>query len=271
MLKQIIGKLPPGLVHKIGQLQFKLPFLKPLFRSITKNITSGEGVILNGIGTGLKFDAGGGYAGYILGTTEPEEQEELAKHLKSGHVFYDLGANIGFYTTIAARIVGDSGRVYAFEPFPVSVEAIKKNGRLNNFTNIEVFSVAVGEKAGNTSFFLKELSAGHSLVQAEGSDGEKIPVEIVALDSYIQEKGLRPPDVMMIDIEGAEVLALQGMIETIAKYKPVILCEVHWLVDEVDEFIKRVLDPLGYTCTNLSGEPLPKEPIRYHLIMVPKK
>jgi FkbM family methyltransferase len=271
MLKAIVRRLPTKFINAMGQLQFKLPFLKPLFHSISQKVISGESVIVNGIGAGLKFDATGGYAGYVLGTTEPDEQEELAKHLKSGHVFYDLGANIGFYATIAARIVGKSGRVYAFEPFPTSVAAIQKNAALNNFTNVEVFSVAVGDKAGETTFFLAENSAKHSLLEVKDGQGKGIPVQIVALDTYIAEKGLRPPDVMMIDIEGAEILAMNGMIETIAKHKPIILCEVHWLVDEVEEFIKRVLDPLGYSCTNLSGEPLPKEPIRYHLIMVPKK
>ena len=266
MLSRIISLLPPSFIHFIGQLQFRIPFLKKIISAVANRIASREGIIKYGLGAGLHFNATGGNAGYLLGTTEPEEQDALKRHLKEGDVFYDLGANIGFYSTIAARIVGQKGHVYAFEPFPESASAARLNAKINNFDNVDVMEVAVSDKPGTVSFAVAEASRSHKIAESGG----ELHVPSIALDEYIKESNLRLPNVMMIDIEGAEIDAMKGMLETIKTSRPVILCEVHWLGEGFSDFCQSVLEPLNYSVTTLDGKEIPKDIQRYHALIAPK-
>lgn len=269
MLRKIFSMLPPGLIRYFGTLQFKMPFLRPLILRVAASATSGEGVIQRGVGQGLKFDATGGYPGYQLGTTEPVEQELLASVLKEGKVFYDLGANIGFYGVLAARLVGPSGHVYMFEPFEPSVKAIQKNMGLNGFTNYTVEQVAVSNESGEISLGMGDNSAKHSIEKAQDSGESSFRVKSVSIQDYIQQNNARLPDVIMIDIEGAEIMALEGMLGVLEKAKPVILCEVHWLGDAFPDFVEKKIVPLGYKVTTYEGGELSREHVRFHAVMRP--
>ena len=266
MLHKIVRLLPPGFIRFVGRLQFQFPWLGKLIRGVASSIASNEGIIANGVGKGLKFNATGGYAGYLLGTTEMEEQVAFATYLKPGGVFYDLGANIGFYSTLAGRLVGEQGAVYAFEPFPESAEQARLNANLNGFSHIQVIESAISDTNGTVRFALLDKSASH---QINDKVDEGIEVPCVTLDRIISEKGLRPPTLIMIDIEGAEFAAIRGMAKALAAYKPVLLVEVHWLVKELHETYESVLKPLGYSLRTLDGSPLPAEEIRYHVIFEP--
>jgi len=267
MLHKIVRVLPPGFIRACGRLQFQYPWLGSLLRRVARSIASNEGVIANGVGKGLLFNATGGYAGYLLGTTEVEEQQAFAGFLKPGGVFYDLGANIGFYSTLAGRLVGEMGAVYAFEPFPESAERARQNAARNGFAHVQIFELAVSDANGTANFALLDKSASHRINQEESGAG--IEVRCVTLDDIIVEKGLRPPTLIMIDIEGAEFAAIRGMKGTLAAHKPVIMVEVHWLVKELHETYEALLKPLGYTVCTLDGSPLPTEEIRYHVIFEP--
>src|SRR4051812_46373785 len=105
MLRWIARHLPPGVTRAVGRWQFRIPLLRALMLRTNERLT-GEGIIANGIGAGLHFDARGGQPGYLLGTSEIREQTLLTHFLSSGGVFYDIGANVGFFSTLAARVVG---------------------------------------------------------------------------------------------------------------------------------------------------------------------
>jgi FkbM family methyltransferase len=274
MLAKLVHLLPPDLIRLLGLLQFRVPFLRGLARRIGSSLAARTGTIKHGVGSGLKFNATGGYPGYLLGTTEREEQRALADHLTAGDVFYDLGANIGFYATIAGRIVGPRGQVYAFEPFPASAERIRNNAALNGFDHIRVFELAVYDRAGTVPFNLGHECQENRIGRQEprdatGAAAPVLQVRTVALDDLIESERLRPPSVIMLDVEGAEVEALRGMAETIRRSRPVILCEVHWIVNELRAFYEGTLAPLGYTMSTLNGSPPPTTPKRYHAIMKP--
>ena len=273
LLRRFVGLLPPKWIRAISDLQFRLPFLAPLIRRAGQTMASGEGVIQNGLGQGLRFDATGGYAGYLLGTSEPEEQETLARYLKPGGVFYDIGANIGFYTVIGAKIVGESGRVYAFEPFPEATAALRKNVALNDFKTVEVVEAAVSDTVGKAQFAGFDQSAKNRIVSGQkGADVEStIEVDLVTIDDFVDKTGARPPDVIMIDIEGAETAALLGMGETLKKWRPAILCEVHWLGEKMIERFEETLRPLGYEMTTYTGKPVPEGLERYHALLTVKQ
>jgi predicted methyltransferase len=95
--------------------------------------------IRRGIGSDLKINTKNSSGDYQSGTNEYPVQQVLARYLKTDDVFYDIGANIGFFSLIAARLVGPSGHVYAFEPVPDSILILKENILLNYFKNITVF------------------------------------------------------------------------------------------------------------------------------------
>jgi FkbM family methyltransferase len=222
------------------------------------------GTIRHGVGAGLRFDATGGYPGYLLGTSEPAEQAFLAAHLRPGDVFYDLGANIGFYATIAARIVGPRGHVYAFEPHPESAAAVERNARLNDLRNVTPVAAAVSDRDGRLTLSLAESSATHRL-----GDGAGVEVDVVALDSWRERSGARPPALVMIDVEGAELDVLEGMRDILRHSRPVVCCEVHWLGRAFPDYVERELAPLGYTLTELSGGPPPEGGGRWHAALIP--
>lgn len=259
MLAKLISLLPANWIRAAGSLQFKLPIVGPLIGLIGRKLIASEGVIKYGIGAGLRFDASGGFAGYLLGTSEPLEQETLARHLKPGDVFYDVGANIGFYSTIAARLVGASGMVYAFEPSPVSAQAVRENAARNGFDNVKVIEAAVSDFTGVARLVEGRMAA---MQRIEAGDG----VSVISIDEV---QNLRPASVVMIDVEGGEIEVLRGMLQTIAKHRPVIMCEIHWIADEFFRFHNAELAPLGYEVKTLTGKPFPMTPMRFHVILLP--
>ena len=195
---------------------------------------------------------------FVRGSTEPPVQKCVAEHLVPGGVFYDVGANVGFFSLLAARCVGKAGSVYAFEPVTLNAEAIRRNAELNGFGNIFVFEVAADAKTGTGELFVTEWDGGASLSRSAVSPMERVQrraVSVVALDDLIDAQSLRPPTLVKIDVEGAEIGAIHGMLKTIAKFRPVLVFEV----DDGDkavfaqrrEMLDRFVAELGYRITHL--------------------
>lgn len=262
MLQQLVSRLPPSFVRAVGRTQFRSPLLATGVRLATGRLT-GTGTIRHGVGAGLRFDATGGYPGYLLGTTEPEEQAFVAAHLTPGDVFYDIGANVGFYSTIAARLVGPAGHVYAFEPHPTSAASAARNAELNGFANVTVVPAAVSDVDGRMTLGLAEISAKNHLV-----DGPGLEVDVVALDGWRRRRDARAPTLIMIDAEGAELAVLDGMREALAEHRPVVCCEVHWLGDRFLDYCRRELAPLGYRVSSLDRGPWPSHG-HWHAVLLP--
>jgi FkbM family methyltransferase len=266
MLARLVSLLPANMIRGIGRLQFKLPIVGPLISLVGRKITSTEGVIRHGSGAGLHFDAAGSSPGYLFGTSDPDEQACLERFLKPNDVFYDIGANVGFFAVIAARLVGPSGRVYAFEPFPESAAALRKNAALNGFTHLEVVESAVGAVSGKAKVMLGTWSGTNSVVFDHSNGGIEVPV--LAIDDFGPCRRA-PPKFVMIDVEGAEIEVLKGMLKTLATSRPVVLCEVHWIGDAVLAFHKEHLAPIGYRIRPLVGVSFPTSPQRFHVLLEP--
>ncbi len=264
-MKTLLKLVPAPMIRLAGRLQFQLPFLRPFINALGQSL-AGRGVIQRGEGKGLQFDATGCNPGYLAGTSDPEEQALVARYSRPGSVVYDVGANAGFYAVIAALKVGPKGHVYAFEPTPTLVERIRQNAQANGFGHLEVIEAAVTDAEGRASFGISgPLSVTNSLQSAEG--GQAIEVEAVRLDTFA---ATHPgPDLLLLDIEGAELSALRGALETIRRCRPVIMVEVHWLGSSFPEFVQTELVPLGYTATTYEGAPLPTGPERYHALLLP--
>ncbi|HEY2584246.1 MAG TPA: FkbM family methyltransferase [Tepidisphaeraceae bacterium] len=274
MIKSIARMAPPGFVRWVGRLQFRFPVLAPLINRVGAQASAGENVMRHGIGRGLKFDSQGGHPGYAMGTSDPEEQAALAQHLKLGQVFYDIGANVGFFTTLAGRIVGPAGRVYGFEPFPGSAAAARANASRNGFDHVEIIDAAVSNFEGEAAFDVSKTITVFRLLkpgESGGGDGKSIRVPVITIDAEVARGRLQPPDMVMIDVEGAELEVLEGMRQTLRARRPTIICEVHWAVPE--EFLARFRAIAGddaYDVRTLDGSPMPTGAERFHLLMTPK-
>jgi len=213
--------------------------------------------ILSGPGRGLRINLHGSAVAFATGTAERPLQEALQRELGPGATFFDIGANVGFVTIIAAKLVGRSGRVVAFEPVPANVAAIKENLALNRIDWVDVHETAIGRRSGSSaSLIVSDVSAFSRLASVSVPTGarETIEVAVNSVDELLAAGALPVPDVIKIDVEGAELEVIEGMRRTIKEHRPVLLCEVH---DCNAEYVALV-QSLGYEAINLD-EDLPVE------------
>jgi FkbM family methyltransferase len=196
-----------------------------------------------GLGRGLRFNAGGSAAGYLLGTWQPSIQAALGILIREGATFYDVGANVGFFSVIGARLAGPAGKVVCFEPVPDNFRQIRHNAMLNGFSNIEVVETALGSVNGERPFWTSaEPTWGKLASTAKVPDkltGE-IKVAVKRLDGILASTDLRSPQVIKIDVEGAEVDVLSGALETLRACRPRLLIELHGTNAEVANFLSEL-------------------------------
>lgn len=161
---------------------------------------------------------------------EPAVYAALKSHTQAGGVVLDVGANIGMYSLLMARWVGESGRVFAFEPAPEPLKALRDHVTLNNLSGrIEVIGKAVSDVSGEATFYAHAANGENSLnpdYAKRVSGAEAVRVEITTIDDFCRQSQIGPT-ILKIDIEGFEFHALRGAKETLFKYRPTVIIEVH--------------------------------------------
>jgi FkbM family methyltransferase len=168
---------------------------------------------------------------YWLGTYEMDLQTAIRDWVQPGWAVYDLGANIGYISLLLACATGASGQVVAIEALPENVARLKKNIQLNALeARITVLPAAVADQDEPLTFLIGPSGATG---KASGSAGRgmdyegQLTVMGVSLDSLVYQRGFVAPQLLKIDIEGGEVLALAGMQRLLAETRPVLLLELH--------------------------------------------
>jgi len=180
--------------------------------------------VLRGPLRGMKWVKGAGPNAYWVGSYEVSRLREFVNVLRQGDVIYDVGASVGIYSLCASLGVGSSGCVYAFEPLERNLHYLRQHLTLNNLQNCTVLASAVCDSEGTLAF-----SAAHwqSSMARLSPDGE-IKVPSTTLDICIYgEKRIRPPNVIKIDVEGAELEVLLGATRAICEFHPMIFLEIH--------------------------------------------
>ena len=178
---------------------------------------------------------------------------------RPGGVLYDLGANVGWYTLLGSAL--GASHIYSFEPLPSNVAILREHLRLNRIKNYGLFEAAVGQAAGTARFEVgKSNSIGH-LSGRNSDDG--IEVQVVALDGLIESEGLRPPDVIKCDIEGAELDALHGARRTLEEHGPTILLATH--TRALHRNCRDYLQALGYSTEAIPGAPFEDEMVAWRM------
>ena len=201
-------------------------------------VTSGERVwaqIEGGPGKGLwvELNPRTGQS-YLRGQAETIIQNILLERLRPGMVFYALGANIGLFSLLAARLVSPTGRVISFEPDPETAARLKRNIERNGYQNMTVIQAGVSSTTEKRSFKVADASSpdhGVGRFSEEESDGKNILVECVALDDFV--RNAPAPDGIKCDVEGAEIEVLRGAKNVLQEHKPWIICEMHSEVNRV--------------------------------------
>ncbi|PZF79909.1 FkbM family methyltransferase [Jiangella anatolica] len=183
--------------------------------------------VRNGPAAGLRLYPAGASAEYAGGGNELPVQSAIDELLSPGDVFYDVGANVGFFALLAARKVGPDGAAYAFEAVAELAEAIGRNAALNDLGNVTVIASAVSDTDGSAELLLTTHPGGATLAggQTPPDLRGRRRVDTVRLDTLVAQGRIRPPRVVKIDVEGAEPAVLAGMTQLLAAHRPALVCE----------------------------------------------
>jgi len=157
---------------------------------------------------------------------EPLATHLLMKTLEPGMNVVDIGGNIGYYAMLEARMVGVTGQVIAIEPMPKNSEQLCNNVRNNGYRQIQIYKMAIGDRNGTASMYVSGKSNWHSLRRNPSTVGE-IQVPVSTLDSLLSSLDLASVDLVRMDLEGYEVVVINGMLQAIEKYSPRLLVELH--------------------------------------------
>ena len=159
---------------------------------------------------------------------EPETVVYLNQTLKPGDRFFDIGAHIGLFTVLGARLVRPEGQVISFEPTPVTRSALAEVVKLNKCTDVvSIRSEAVSRARGKAQFFDtgEAISVTNSLVRNETTSG-RTEVDTISVDEFVGESDILP-DCMKIDVEGAELDVLTGAINVLTSKRPKVRLSLH--------------------------------------------
>lgn len=206
--------------------------------------------VRSGLNEGMRWIVGSSIHGCWLGHYEIEKQTAVRRVVKSGMKVFDIGANAGFYTLAFSRLVGATGHVWAFEPLPENIRNLRRHIALNALQNVTVVEAAVSEKSGAAGFLPAPSNAMGRL-----SDHGEITVRTVSIDETCQGTGM--PDLIKLDVEGAESAVLEGARQTLSRHRPIILLATHGR--EQERRCVEILRAFGYEFSYLDGAPAASE------------
>lgn len=229
------------------------PVVGPCVRWVSSKIVPRETLtwiqVEHGPATGLWFRVNSRTGQPVLGGSgEPAVQQALVKHLRPGMRFYDLGANIGFFSLLAAKLIGPSGSVVSFEADPEIAARLRENASRNGFSWITVEQKAAWSESTVVSFSRTDPAwspdRGQGHVSAVANVEDSIQVEAVSLNDYCSRNAA--PQFIKCDVEGAEVEVFRGARQLLAKHRPGILCELH--SNEIRRTLLQEFALQGYRC-----------------------
>jgi FkbM family methyltransferase len=166
---------------------------------------------------------------YFLGLYEPIEAYLFTNLLQPEMIIVDAGANVGQYTLLASRAIGPSGTVYGFEPVPSTFRRLQSHVRDNLLQNVELTCAALWDESTVLRLGLSPEMTNNCGAYSVGSRNGTSAVECrsLRLDDFVKERKIDRVDLIKMDIEGAELHALRGMLSTLKRHRPTLLMEVN--------------------------------------------
>jgi len=162
----------------------------------------------------------------VLGMWKEAFTDTFVESIYESSVVYDIGAQVGWYTLLSSELVGEGGKVVAFEPLPSVRRYLTKHVEVNRCSNVQIIDAAVSDKDGTAVFFATVDVGLGSLSPIYGSKPTE-KVRTVRIDSLIKNKMAPVPDFIKMDIEGGELAALRGAKSTLDEHAPTIFLEAH--------------------------------------------
>ena len=204
----------------------KVPGLYPAFRAVTTKLGDGRVYTVRvGPLKGMRWRRDNSFPfWYHTGLWEPHVSALIDRHLRPGDTFWDVGANGGYHTLHAARVVGPSGAVVAIEADPNVARALEDNVAMNDLGNVTVVVAAVGGTDGTATFTRRANNLTSGLATTV-QGGDAIEVRTVRLDSLLDEAPA--PHVVKMDIEGGEIEAIPVAERLVGQVRPRWLMSTH--------------------------------------------
>jgi FkbM family methyltransferase len=196
---------------------------------------------------GKRWIAGSFNHGCWLGSYELAKQRKVLELVRPGMVCWDVGAHVGFYTLLFAELVGPLGKVCAFEPLPLNVDLLRRHVEMNGYGNVRIFPCALADFDGEASF---DPGPNPSMGSIAASGSLRVPC--ARADSLLAGGEVEAPDVIKIDVEGAEAALLRGASRTLERH-PVILVATHDA--QAHRECLDLLTAAGYGLVSLHGGP----------------
>lgn len=191
---------------------------------------------------------------------EEKDANMILKLAPSKGVMFDIGANMGWYSLLIARQSKDC-QVHAFEPVPKTYSFLKQNIELNELPNIQAHHFGISNERKDLTFYFYPEGSGNasSANLSERSDAELVTCHVERLDDFVDTNGLHV-DFIKCDVEGAELFAFQGAVETLQRDKPIVFTEMlrKWAAKfnyHPNEIIA-LFSSIGYRCFHVSGPDL---------------
>jgi FkbM family methyltransferase len=175
---------------------------------------------------------------WLNGHYEKGTTELIAETLDKGDSFVDIGANIGYFTVIAANSVGGEGAVHSYEPISENVELLKRNIDSNNLKNVNIRESVVSSFSGEIEIGISARKGQHS---TKKDFKERKKKKCVTLDEEIKQE----IDLIKIDVEGAELQVIEGAMATIKRFKPAIILEYNpdsWSDEQIGDIFSAISD-----------------------------
>lgn len=201
----------------------------------------------------------------LNGIYEPLTTELVKNEIKNGDIVLDIGAHIGYYTLIFAKLVGKNGKVYAFEPEPTNFALLEKNIQLNSYQNVILVRKAVSNKSEKVKLYIYKNHPAHHKIYNTHDGDSFIEIDAISLDDYFKSYEGKI-DFIKMDIEGAELAAIQGMSSLLQKNTNVkIITEFHpnklkEFGIEPETFLKQLLK-YGFKLYHINEEKQKIDPI----------
>jgi FkbM family methyltransferase len=201
----------------------------------------------------LSGDGGGGSVYFNM--IETEQTVSFVNTLRAGQVLFDIGANVGYYTILGARLVGSQGKVIAVEPVIRNLVYLYKHTLLNKASNVFIIPAACSDTSSLAAFSLgQDYSTGclaNHHQAGNTSERASFLVPTITVDAIVQQLG-SCPDVIKVDVEGAELSVLKGAQVTLREAKPRVLLSTHSAALRLN--CLEYLTELGYTFEVLSRD-----------------
>jgi FkbM family methyltransferase len=268
LLRDSVNILPYNIRHWIKGV----PGVAASQRWLLRRFLEGEPflhTVNGGPAAGLKFEISLPHDKAVwTGTYEHEFASAIVDHIRPGDICYDVGGYRGFMS--GAMALAAASQVFVFEPHPTNQQALNRLCELNPALPVRVIGVALGNNDGTgrlkimPQFSMAKLTA--SSFQEQATFVKEIDVRICRIDTMVQANEIPVPDLLKIDVEGAELEVLMGAEQVLRKRKPYVFLEAHSSV--LEQSCRDALSAFGYALRRLGAEPANAEQTR-HLVAGP--